>query len=943
MKRVAAIFLSVLSSAALRAEDPVLSATVRGVPGEQPTPILRYSSPAARGVAVAGQWDHWSNHFPLVHAGGEWQLDTRTLPAAPGRVEYKFIVDGVWESGDNRFLFLNDNKLLERPPDLISSALLEKPDEIVIFLKRSIPVGTKPQVKLEPAVRIASVEVASSDAESHLRGCSVAGNVATFVFDPAVYGQNLSSDARVAVAGNFNRWSGDGAGGAWLLKPSEGLWRLSVPLDGIRSLEGGDALFFKFVINGSTWLQPPPNAPNAQNDGKGNVNLRLDRAPGGGASLTVHTAEPLRMDVHYTLVIDGLADRRIRQGVAPGRALDAIVSTKPLGALLDSTQQTTTYRLWAPRASRVNLCFFDTPEYEAQKPAYHRLRPALKYPMWKDVRDGVWEITTVGLDTGRYYSFTVDGPEGEGEGFNGDSFIGDPYAMDSAGAANNGIVIDPSATNKWFGGWTDQAWRAPRHEDMVIYETHLRGLTIDPSSGVTPSLRGRYAGLLDSDGKGTGLDHLRRLGVNMIEFLPLCEFNDGPAPYNWGYSTVFYFSPENSYASDPLRGSQHFEYKHMVNELHRRGFGVIMDVVYNHVGGPNLFAAIDRKYYFRLTPDFQYLNFSGVGNDVRSEAPMMRRLIVDNMAYWAREFHVDGFRLDLAELVDMETLRQARAAVLKVNPNAIVISEPWSFRGEHKQQLRGTGWCGWNNDFRYAIKDFVRGRADREWVKKVIAGSTDIWTANPLQAINYVESHDDMALVDELSRRQDHNGTYLSDDEARMNRMTAAILFTSLGIPMVAEGQEFLRSKKGISNSFDKGDEGNALRWTDRDRPIAKETLSFYRDMIALRKSEAGASFRQASVGPDYYRWIGHPDGRVLGYIVNAQHTRAGRGFVVLLNASDNTQEIRFALPQGNWRVISDGRSVNTAGLPGRDILPGGKDANVSLAARGVAILMDGF
>lgn len=927
------------------AGEPVLSPSTRALVGAQPTPWLQYRDPAAaRSVEVSGQWNGWSAPAPLAKRGDLWVLDTRTLPGAkPGRIEYKFITDGHWEPGDNRVLFLNDGLELEIPPDAVASCTLEKRDEIVVSLKQPLAPDARPEVRLEwsgaaPPPSVRDVVVAAGGAEAGQRGYSMAGDTITFLFDPAVYGQHPAADAHIAVAGNFNNWNGT----ATRMSPRGGrsaAWQAELPLGGLRPLDGDTNLVFKFIVNGN-WMQPPAAAPNAQPDGKGNTNLRIDRGAGGAATIRVRLGAPLRLDGICTLVLDGVAERRVRRQVDPGGALDGVVSTKPLGVTLDATNACTTYRIFAPRATQVHLCFFDTPYFEEHRPAYRRLEPAARFAMSGSAGDGTWALTTVGLDTGRYYAFSVDGPQGDGDNFNRDVFLGDPYAAAAAHAENASIVVDPGATNRWFGGWTDQGWKAPKHEDMVIYEAHVRDLTSHPSSGVPGDLRGTYEGLLATAGAKTGLDHIRALGANMIEFLPTAEFGNGETNHNWGYCTAYYFAPEASYARDPLRGSQVHEFKRLVNELHRQGLGVIVDVVYNHVGFPNVFTMIDKKYYFRLGPDYSFQNFSGCGNDVRSEAPMMRRLIIDNMVHWAREYHVDGFRLDLAELIDLETLRQAREAVLKVNPRAIVISEPWSFRGDHKQQLRGTGWSAWNNDFRYAIKDFVRGRADRAQVKKVIAGSTELWAANPLQAVNYAESHDDMALVDELSGRADHDGRHVTEVEARMNRLCAAVLFTSFGIPMITEGQEFLRSKRGIHNSFDRGDEVNALAWSDRARPLPAQNQKFYADLIRLRLGPDAASLRLRDIPPGYIRWIEPQDGRLLGMVVNAEHARPGRAFVVLYNAANFDADFDVPLPPGNWKQVCDGFAIAPAGTAD---FPGGRTTRVRVPFGTAVILRDGF
>lgn len=939
------IVLALLAVVAAAAEPP-LSPETRAVPGAEPTALLTYANASARTVEVAGSWSKWTSRLPMSASNGLWVLDIRKAGARPGRHEFKFVADGAWEPGDNRVLHLNDDLLLERPPDVVLDARLDAPDAITVHLKKPFADAARVRARLEPDAEIRSVQVASGSEETGLRGFAVAGDALTFAFDERAYGLEVSPTALVAVAGNFNQWNGvGGPQGQWRLadKDDDGIWDLVVPMAGLRKPPSERDLTFKFVLGGDRWLAPPSGAMNRATDSTGNVNLKIDPSACATA-LKIATAEPLDLSLGYTLVLDGLAERRVRVSVSPGDALDRIVSDKPLGALLDRPRGATTYRIFAPRAAAVHLCFFKTPEYEVHQPSYRRREPSERYPMWRDPADGVWELSMLGLDTGRYYAFTVDGPAGDGEGFNGEAFLGDPYARAAAHSQNNTIVIDPAATNAWFAGWSDADFKPPRPQDMLIYEAHVRDLTAHPSSGVPAPLRGTYEGLLATTGTGAGLDHIRDMGFNMIELLPVAEFENGSTNHSWGYNTVYYFAPEASYARSPMEGSQYFEFKRLVNELHRRGLGVILDVVFNHVGGPNIFSLIDRKYFFRLTPEHRFLNFSGVGNDVRTEAPMMRRLIVDNIVYWMKEHRVDGFRFDLAELIDMRTMLAIRDAARKVNPDVILISEPWSFRGENKAELRGTGWSAWNNDYRYGIKDFVRGRADRGHIQRAIAGSVDTWAASPLQAINYAESHDDMALADEISLSADHNGNEIQPTEVAMHCLAATMLFTSLGIPMIGEGQEFMRSKLGVSNTFDKGDPLNAIRWTDRERPLAAETMRYYRDIVRLRQSPHGESFRLSEAPPaGYLTWILPADPRMIGYIVNAARMRPGRGFVVLLNAADSSGDFAFSLPPGRWRVVADGRKADAGGLSGHEALDGGRDVTIPVSARGSRILMDGF
>ena len=944
------------------------SATNRPVLGNEATPFLRYDSSApftnaqkkvaaVTNVAIAGTWSSWTGRYELAPAGENlWELDARKLGARLGRHEFKFIVNSEWEGGDNRILPINLDGEIERPPAMIQRAVVDDFKMIRVFFRQSLPPGISPTATLDPPVPVLWTEVVTEMEDARLTGYLFSQGQVTFLFDPAVYGLELSREAKVVVAGNFNGWDGGGHNKQWVLKRGrlKGTWEGAVQLDGMRLPPGEKDLVFKFVVDGTDWLPPPAAAPNALPDGKGSVNLKLDLFRTGGAEIRVHTTEPLDLTQNYVLKIDGVADRPLGVLTTPDGVFFKIRSDKKLGATLDKERGVTTYRLFAPRARHVWLCFYDRPMAVTWTPAFKRFPPVEQYRMRKDPADGVWEISMRGLDVGRFYGFRVDGPEGDAEGFDAFAAVGDPYGRAAANADGLTIVVDPDATNQWFKGWTDQAWATPDPQDVVIYECHVRGMTVHPSSGAPAPARGKFAGFMGTLGKGTGLDHLKAMGVNTVELLPISEFSEGKDPYNWGYSTVYYFAPESSYALAPEQGSAYYELKQLVDDLHNQGFAVVLDMVYNHVGGPNVFALIDKKAYFRLNPDLGFSNHSACGNDVKTELPMMRKLIVDNVAYFMKEFHVDGFRLDLAELIDMETMLAIRDAARAINPKAILISEPWSpGRGENKYQLRGTGWSAWNNDFRYAAKDFVRGLGNREWLQNSLFGSVNTWALNPLQPVNYLESHDDMAYIDEITSNPGQDARTLNDRDVALNRLAATILFTALGKTMVYEGQEFLRSKWGIHNTYNRGDALNAVRWTDRDRPLARQAMDYYRGLIQLRRSDEGAAFRVAQRPPQsYYRWIMPRNPKLLGYVVNVPQLHAGNGFAVLLNADDREQRIPVELRGDTaWKMVGNGREINRRGLAPRGhpagtpppAWPAGWTGEIAVPPLESVILMNGF
>ncbi|MDD2240911.1 MAG: alpha-amylase family glycosyl hydrolase [Kiritimatiellae bacterium] len=947
---------------------PLSSATNRPVLGRPRTAWLRYdaSQPftnaqkkvvAVTNVQVAGTWDIWTGRTAMVQSGeGVWELDARTLGARLGQHRFKFIVNGEWEPGANRVLPINLDGEIELPPAMIQRAAIDGARLIRVFFRKSLPAGITPVATVDPAVPVAWTEVVTEMADARQTGYLFAEGLVTFLFDPAAYGLELPTNTQVVVAGNFNGWDSGGGNPQWVLEPGRlpGTWEGSVQLEGMRLPPGEKELLFKFVLNGREWLLPPTNAPNALPDGKGSVNLKLDLFRTGGAEIRIHTEDPLDLTQTYVVRLDGIGPSPLGVEATPDGVFDEFYSDKPMGVTLDKERGITTYRLFAPRARNAWLNFFDGPMAVKWKPTFQRLPPTEEYRMWKDPADGVWEISTRGLDTGRFYGFRVDGPFGEGESFDALNVVGDPYGRAAANADGLTIVVDPEETNRWFRGWTDQDWKTPAPQDVMIYECHVRGMTVHPSSRAPAPLRGTYAGLTGTLGKGTGLDHLKDLGVNTIELLPVNEFSESTDPYNWGYATVYYFAPESSYATEPEAGSAYFELKQLVNDLHNEGFAVVLDVVYNHVGGPNIFVTIDRKYYFRLNPDLSFSNHSACGNDLKTEAPMLRKLIVDNIRYFMEEFHVDGFRLDLAELIDMQTMLAIRDAALAINPHAILISEPWSpGRGENKYQLRETRWSAWNNDFRYAAKDFARGRGNREWLAEGLFGSVNTWARNPLQPVNYLESHDDMAFMDEISSNPGHDGRRLRDEDVARNRLAATLLFTALGKPMIYEGQEFLRSKWGIVNTYNRGDAVNAVRWADRERPLAKQALGWYRGLMQLRRSKEGAAFRVAQRPPrHYYRWILPDNPKLLGYMVNVPDLHAGRGFCVLLNADTEDHPIPVNLRgETAWRLIGNGREIALEGVTALNspagapppTWPSGWSGSITVPALESVILMNGF
>lgn len=917
------------------ASDVVLSNEVRVVPGEPPAEWLYFRAPEAESVRISGSWNGWAVKHPLRRVDGVWAFHIGSVDAPFGTYEFKFIVDGDWEGGANRLLHLNETGQLERPPRVVAQSLIEDPHNVRVVLRSPPETPDAVSASLGASYEPLRLRWRLPEHAPVRSGYRLMDGRVEFVFQPASYDMAPSAVRTVSVAGPFSGWNAEAA--EFRLRPSgDGAWTLDLPEERVLNAAGGEPVMFKFVVNGE-WKEPPAGARNAMFE-PGTPHRNLSISPAERPELWIQTAKPMNLANPPALILKGLHEKTIRLRPTPGVILDTLHSPKPMGATLDREENRTTYRLFAPRATAVRIGFFDGPFHTT--PEGEAVEPVSSEPMARDA-DGVWEHQRDGLDIGQFYAYQVEGPAGDGEGFTPGVWLGDPYAKAVSLAEGNSLVIDLDDVPVQPEPEPRVAW-----EDMILYETHVRHFTWDPSSGVPETLRGNYLGMLASEGTGTGLDHLKDLGVNVIQLMPIHEFNNGfLGRHDWGYATCFFFAPESSYAQRPLEGSQVAEFKQLVHGLHQRGFAVFLDVVYNHIGGVNVFNSIDRKYYFRLNPDLTKQNFSGVGNDVASERPMMRRLIRESVLFWVEEYGIDGFRFDLGELIDDVTLSQIEAEIREKHPHVVLHSEPWSFRGHHKDFIGDTSWGAWNDQFREPAKRFVAGGGDKDALKKAIRGSVESWARHPLQSVNYMESHDDNSLVDELSANPGMDGRKLSARDERIHKMAATLIFSSLGTPMITEGQAFLRSKHGIRNTYNRGDELNALRWDERERPHARQVLDYYREMIAFRLSDAGRALRVADAPTlDYTRFIDTDRQDALGWIINANGERPGvPAVMVLMNAGSEARSFQVDLPDGAWKQIGDGDRVVPEGLPNAPAVSGGQRLTLTVPSQTAWIYRNGF
>ncbi|KAF0248211.1 MAG: pullulanase [bacterium] len=474
--------------------------------------------------------------------------------------------------------------------------------------------------------------------------------------------------------------------------------------------------------------------------------------------------------------------------------------------------------------------------------------------------------------------------------------------------------------------------------DAIIYELHIRDFTIDPYSSIQK--RGKYLAFTEAETHffnrpdiSTGLEHLAELGINTVQIMPVGEFqtNESADEYGWGYDVVHINSPDGWYASERFDSRRVREVKQMVDTLHRRGIKVVLDVVYNHT-----FEAINKHiysfdglvpgYYYRRKPDGTYWNGSGVGNEFRSEAPMARRFIIDSVKYWVTEYNVDGFRFDLLGLIDLETVTQLTEELRAIDSHLLIYGEPWA-GGEtpieitHKGKQRERGFAVFNDHFRDALKGsvfhsrergFVQAGVNIERVKQGIKGATDDFTSYPSEVVNYVECHDNHTFADRLMLSTFDDGSISDLDRRAMNKLGAAIIFTSQGIPFLQSGQEFARSKLGLDNTYNKPDAINMLHW--QDKLLNKDLFDYYRGLIALRKAHPMFRLTSATQVRKAIHFLDSELGLVLeentiGYLlIDVTGKDSWSQALILFNASSKAQD--FPIPNGHWQVFVDNKQA---------------------------------
>ncbi len=557
---------------------------------------------------------------------------------------------------------------------------------------------------------------------------------------------------------------------------------------------------------------------------------------------------------------------------------------------------------------------------------------AIKTIRMKKAEDGLWRAEVKGDISGKFYTF--DTGNGECPGL---------FAKAVGVNGNRAAVVDMRSTDP--DGWA-QDKRPPLKSpcDLIIYEFHHRDFSIDPSSGLQH--KGKFLALTEP--KAT--DYLKSLGVNAIHILPSFDYAsvdetrlDTPQ-YNWGYDPKNYNVPEGSYSTDPyLPTTRIKEFKQMVQALHKAGIRVILDVVYNHtfdIKNSN-FQRINPDYFYRKTADGKYSDGSGCGNETASEKPLMREYMIESAKYWAEEYHIDGFRFDLMGVHDIETMNIIRKELNKIDPSIYIYGEGWSAGScaypteklamkANTSQLNGIGaFC---DDMRDALRGpfsdnhkggFLAGVENlEESIKFGIVGaishpqidmtkvnySKEPWTNSPAQMISYVSCHDDMCLTDRL--RSSIPG--INEDELiRLDLLAQTAVLTSQGVPFILCGEEMLRDKKGVHNSYKSPDSINRLDWNNLKK--YPEVFSYYSGLIALRKAHPAFRMGDADMVRRHLEFLDAPKGVVAFRLKDNAGGDSWKDITVILNSNKKVEEI--SVPESEYTaVVKDGK-VDSRGL----------------------------
>ncbi|MDD3079656.1 MAG: type I pullulanase [Paludibacter sp.] len=600
--------------------------------------------------------------------------------------------------------------------------------------------------------------------------------------------------------------------------------------------------------------------------------------------------------------------------------------------------QASKFRVWAPTADKVKLLLYDNGDEGSAYQIYDMGRS----------EEGTWTKTINENLKGKFYTFQIK--------------IGDKWLDETPGIwvkatgvnGKRAAIIDMDETNpeKWE---LDKRPPLKSFADIILYEVHIRDFSVDTNSGITN--KGKFLAFTESGTKNTagdvtGIDHLKELGITHVHLLPSFDFASidetklNENKYNWGYDPLNYNVPEGSYSTNPYDPVCRIrEFKEMVQALHNAGIRVVMDVVYNHtfVGPGSHLDLLAPGYFYRMNADSTWSNASGCSNETASERPMMRKLMIESVVYWATEYHIDGFRFDLMGIHDIETMNLIREELDKIDPTIFMYGEGWtagtSPLPEEKRALKKNAKqleniAVFSDDIRDALKGswmhseipgFVSGTDSlEESVKFGVVGTTQHpqidytkpiyskapYVNKPTQVINYVSCHDDMCLVDKL--RESRPADASEEEIMKFDKLAQTIIFTAQGVPFIYAGEELYRDKKGIHNTYQSPDSINEINWDNKT--TYKDIFDYYKGLINLRKQHSAFRMSTQKMIQDNLLFQEYNIPNVVAFLLT-DHVNGDKWKNILVVYNGNRYPVEIEIPEGDWNVVCHDGAIDLNGL----------------------------
>ena len=597
----------------------------------------------------------------------------------------------------------------------------------------------------------------------------------------------------------------------------------------------------------------------------------------------------------------------------------------------------TKFTLWAPTAEEVRVLLYDSGN---EGSAYQTLSLEMG-------EDGIWNTSIKEDLKGKFYTFNVK--------VNG-KWLGDTPGIMAKAVGVTGkraAGIDLRSTDP--EGWANDVRPLLKdYADIIVYEMHHRDFSLDSVSGIRN--KGKFLALTElgtttSQGEKTGIDHLKELGVTHVHILPSYDYasvdesKPDKAQYNWGYDPQNYNVPDGSYSTDPYKPDVRIkEFKQMVQALHKAGIRVVLDVVYNHTFNTeeSNFERTVPGYFYRQTKDGKPANGSGCGNETASDRAMMRKYMVESVLYWIIEYHIDGFRYDLMWIHDIETMNEIRAAVDKIDPSIFIYGEGWAasapqldqedlamkaniykmpriaaFSDEMRDGLRG----GWDDDRKGA---FLIGQPGHEMsIKFGLVGavkhpqvindsvnySKEPWALQPTQMISYVSCHDDMCLADRLKATMPDA---TDEERASLHKLAETFVFTSQGVPFIFAGDEMMRDKKGIHNSYNSPDSINTIDW--RNKTIHHDVFDYVRELITLRKNHPAFRMGDADKVRQYMEFLPVEGSNLVAFILKDNaNGDSWKNIIVAFNS--RKEPAKLSIPAGRYTIVCKDGKIKQSGM----------------------------